>query len=230
MKPQPSRSRDFAALNTWTHDEIDAAFQAHGDLNVGLILGPRSGLIDIEIDGPDGDAALLDLFDGDVPVTPMWRSARGPHRLFEWHDDLEQVGKSSVTLGPLEIRLGAHGKGAQSLLPPSTTDGWGRRWSVSLEECSPAPLPGAVLERILASFGGHDCVGVEVGSEAEVRHSIVGVGRGSGGMRHSSEVVEGGDGKVRHGIAVLACELSLLFHLRHWFLTARELINIGMHP
>jgi hypothetical protein len=97
-------------LKTWTHDEIDAEFQARGDLNVGVVLGPRSGLIDIEIDGPGQEQALLDQFNGDVPITPMWRSARGPHRLFQWHDDLGRVGRSSITIGPLGIRLGANGR------------------------------------------------------------------------------------------------------------------------
>ena len=142
------------------------------ELNVGLVLGPRSGLIDIEYDGPNGDAALLDLLDGDVPVTAMWRSARGPHRLFQWHEELGRIRKSSVTIGPLEIRLGGNGRAAQSLLPPSITDGWGRRWVVSLEECSPVPLPPAVLRRILDMFGkdGSEEVG-DVDSE-EVGHSI----------------------------------------------------------
>ena len=145
---------------TWTYDRIDAAFVKYGDLEVGLVLGALSGLIDIELDGPGGDAALMDLFDGDVPVTPLWNSARGAHRLFQWHDDLDRIGKSSILMGPIEIRLGASGRAAYSLVPPSTTDGVRRQWMVSLDECSPAPLPPAVLRRILETFGGGtgDCV------------------------------------------------------------------------
>ena len=55
----------------WTSAEIDAQFENHPDLNVGLVLGPRSGIIDIEIDGAGGDAALQMLFQGDVPVAPI---------------------------------------------------------------------------------------------------------------------------------------------------------------
>ena len=114
-----------------------------------------------------------------MPVTAMWRSARGPHRLFQWHEELGRIRKSSVTIGPLEIRLGGNGRAAQSLLPPSITDGWGRRWVVSLEECSPVPLPPAVLRRILDMFGkdGSEEVGdvdlEEVGHSIAVFHNAV---------------------------------------------------------
>jgi hypothetical protein len=158
---------------TWTHDDIDTTFQTHKGLNVGLILGPRSGLIDVEVDGPDGDAELQELFHGDVPVTPMWRSARGPHRLFQWHHDLARVAKSSVSMGSLEVRLGADGKGAQSLLPPSITDGWGRRWNVPLDECSPAPLPSGVRRRIIDTFGQHSSAEADVGHSIAVSHNAV---------------------------------------------------------
>ena len=150
----------------WADDKIDAEFDGRGPINLGLILGPMSGLIDIEIDGQGGDAALLKLFQDDVPVTPMWRSARGDHRLFQWHEDLAQIGKASVAFDDLEIRLGAGGKAAQSLLPPSITEGWGRQWVISLEECDPAPLPSSVRQQLLAMFGQKSCaMPVEGGDE-----------------------------------------------------------------
>ena len=164
----------------WTPAEIDAQFETHADLNVGLILGPRSGIIDIEIDGAGGDAELQELFQGDVPVAPIWRSARGAHRLFAWHDELTEIGKSSITISSLEFRLGADGRAAQSLLPPSITDGWGRRWTVPLDECDPPPLPTCVLRQLVDSFGRRDCAGLGLGTvpgatycaSTEKRHSI----------------------------------------------------------
>jgi hypothetical protein len=133
----------------WTLREIDAEFRRHGNLNVGVVLGQRSKLIDIEYDSHEGDRALLELFDGDVPVAPTWASTRSPHRLFRAHPALETIGKSSISLGPLEIRLGANGKGAQSLLPPSVTDGHQRAWDVPLSECAPPPLSDRVVQHIL---------------------------------------------------------------------------------
>src|SRR4029079_4441043 len=48
---------------SWTHDEVDIEFLAHADLNVGIILGPRSVMIDLEVDGPDGDAVFEPVID-----------------------------------------------------------------------------------------------------------------------------------------------------------------------
>ena len=169
---RPGQKRPFSKswpTKIWTAAEIAAEFAAQPDLNVGIVLGPRSGIIDLECDGPDGDKELLDLFDGDFPVTPLWHSARGPHRLFTWHDDLAQIGKSSITLGSLEVRLGAGDRGAQSLLPPSLSNGWERKWKVSLADCDPAPLPPGVLRKLLATFGRHSLASQ---SEESLRHSI----------------------------------------------------------
>jgi len=157
----------------WVHKDIDAEFSGRGPLNVGLILGPTSGLIDIEIDELGGDAALLKLFEDDVPVTPQWHSARGRHRLFPWHEDFEQIGKASVPFDGLEIRLGAGSKAAHSLLPPSITNGWGRKWLISLDDCDPAPLPGTVRQKLLAMFSQKGCaMPVDEEMKHSMRHSI----------------------------------------------------------
>jgi hypothetical protein len=134
----------------WTHAEIDRAFKVRGQLNVGLLLGPQSGLIDIE-DDSDGDRpALVQLFAGEPPpVTPMFKSPRGSHRLFAWDDMFEQIGKAVADFHGLENRVGAGGKGAQSLVPPSVTDGVAREWVVPLDECKPARLPDSVVQRII---------------------------------------------------------------------------------
>ena len=43
----------------WSLKEIDQAFKVFGELNVGVLFGPESGLIDIEEDSPEDRAALL---------------------------------------------------------------------------------------------------------------------------------------------------------------------------
>lgn len=155
----------------YTASEINAEFKKHGSLNVGLVLGPRSQLIDIEYDAKGGERALNELFEHDVPVTPTWLSTRSPHRLFRWHPDLAAVNKASVNLGPLEIRLGANCRGAQSLLPPSRTDNFTRKWQVSIEECDPAPLNVAALQQILAAAKVKKPLLEEEGDKAAVVHS-----------------------------------------------------------
>jgi hypothetical protein len=81
--------------------------------NVGLLLGPTSGLIDVEFDEPEGADEVQAL--GLDVVTPTWQSARGVHRLFRWDDRLPLA--ATRKLGALELRLG--GRAAQSVLPPS---------------------------------------------------------------------------------------------------------------
>ena len=135
----------------WSIREICRAFRARGELNVGCLWGPRSNIIDIEVDSPADKEALAELFDGsDPPVTPAFQSPRGPHRLFAWNPALDQLGKATVHFNGLEIKIGARGKGAHSLLPPSDSGGVERKWLIPLDECDPAPLPGAVVRRILA--------------------------------------------------------------------------------
>ena len=41
---------------------IDAAFKLGPAANVGVVLGPRSGLVDFECDGVEAERTLLDLF------------------------------------------------------------------------------------------------------------------------------------------------------------------------
>lgn len=147
----------------YTISEIKNEFRTHQDLNVGTVLGPRSKIIDVEYDGIGGERAVLEMFDGDVPVTPSWLSKRGVHRAFQWHPDLDRIGKSVIKLGPLEIRLGANCKGMQSLLPPSTSDGFKRTWSVPIWECDPAPLNNFALKLLLNA--GKDTVSEVVGEE-----------------------------------------------------------------
>jgi hypothetical protein len=82
--------------------------------NVGLLLGPASGVVDVEFDDPAGREQLSALGVLDLP-TPTWRSARGEHRLFRWASWMPEA--AVVKADALEVRLG--GRAAQSVLPPS---------------------------------------------------------------------------------------------------------------
>ncbi|WP_442483062.1 bifunctional DNA primase/polymerase [Aeoliella sp. SH292] len=135
----------------YTDERILAEFDRNPTLNVGLILGPQSGIIDVECDSPESKDDLLELFDGELPCTPCFTSRRGDHHLFRHNDRLEQLGKAVIKFKSVEIRLGAGDKAAHSLVPPSSTEGHARTWIVSLEEYEPAELPAAVVEKLLAT-------------------------------------------------------------------------------
>jgi hypothetical protein len=138
----------------WTLKEIDQAFKLRGELNVGVLCGPRSGLMDIEYDSGDGEAGLLELFDGDVPVAPTFHSRRSPHRIVRSDPDLNVIDKATIHYGPLEIKLGANGKAAHSPWPPSIANGVRREWLDGLIyfECDPPALSKGTRQRLLQPF------------------------------------------------------------------------------
>jgi len=112
--------------------------------NIGLLLGPASGVVDVEFDEADGLEQLAAFGITDL-TTPTWRSARGEHRLFRWESWMPQT--AVVKAGALEIRLG--GRAAQSVLPPSThPTGERYEWIVPPSIVSIAPFPAQLLRGV----------------------------------------------------------------------------------
>ncbi len=133
----------------WSESGIRWAYDHDPDLNVGIVLGPGR-CIDIEADSPEEEATRVELFAGvEQPRTPCYRSRRGGHWLYNFPPDFLPLDKAVVYVDGLGIRLGAGGKAAHSLLPPSTTDGFTREWIVPLTDCPLADLPPIVIQRIL---------------------------------------------------------------------------------
>jgi hypothetical protein len=135
--------------NDWGSRTIDAAEVAkrltnNPALNVGILLGPDTGLVDVECDGTAATAHFDQLF-GCV-VTPSWRSLRGCHYLFQYDGRLAALPGTVKLDSGLEFRLG-NGKQIQSIIPPSTVDGVKREWVVPMGE--PARLPEHVIQLLL---------------------------------------------------------------------------------
>jgi hypothetical protein len=122
----------------------DVAEWVDAGANVGLLLGPSSGLVDVEFDSPEGLEALQ--AHGIAGIhTPTWRSERGEHRLFRWSPELPATGWRKA--GGLEVRIG--GNPAQSVLPPSIHPSGSRyRWVIPPTDCAPAELPRSLLEEV----------------------------------------------------------------------------------
>jgi len=109
--------------------------------NVGLLLGPQSGVIDVEFDTEDGRAEMESLGLLDVE-TPTWRSARGEHRLFAYEPWMPEA--AVIHRGGVEFRIG--GRAAQSVLPPSTHPSGGvYEWIRRPSETPIAKLPRWIL-------------------------------------------------------------------------------------
>lgn len=134
-------------------EEIIASwFERNPLANIGLLLGPKSGVIDVELDSKEAKAAWNELNLGEV-YTPTYTSGRGPHRLFKWTDDLPRV-SIKKPLG-IEVRLGGDG-GVQSVLPPSRHHtGEYYQWvdGLSPDDVPLAELPDK-LKALLASEEG----------------------------------------------------------------------------
>ena len=124
-----------------TDSPSDVAAWLRSGCNVGLLLGPASGVVDVEFDAPAGLEQLAAFGVLDIP-TPTWRSARGEHRLFLWEPWMPPA--AVVHADDLEIRIG--GRAAQSVLPPSMhPDGQPYEWIVSPAEVAIAAFPAQLL-------------------------------------------------------------------------------------
>jgi hypothetical protein len=145
-------------LTRWDEDKLRETAQRYPAAGVGIALGPIRApgggwLVDLEIDGQEGEGSLGTFLGGPCPETPIWRSARGDHTLFvvDGHrlqklliaagaeEGKDERGKGSwhlAELPGLELRTGGYKsngavKQVQSVVPPTVgTDGQPRKWRV----------------------------------------------------------------------------------------------------
>lgn len=103
-------------------------FLASAD-GVGVLLGPQSGIVDIECDSPRAEEELLKLLGTDEISTPTFQSQRGKHRLFRWSPEWRQFSTKNVfKVNEIEFRTGVK-EGCQSVFPPFG----GRKWLIEPE-------------------------------------------------------------------------------------------------
>jgi hypothetical protein len=141
-------------------DEVLAWFDSGKPVNIGLLLGPRSGVVDVELDGPEAKEAWDNLGLGEI-WTPTYTAGRGPHRLFQWDESLPAVAVRKA-LG-IEVRIGNGGNAAQSVIPPSTHHtGKLYEWvpGMSPDDVELQPLP----ERLVNLLWNDDGTGQRVGT------------------------------------------------------------------
>ena len=125
---------------------------------IGLLLGPRGKVVDLEIDDPvRAEPILQRLFTAGLAETLGWRSARGEHRLFLWDRRLADLSRNPVVVlgdGAIGLRLGGEAKQVAAVCPPSIgTDGNPRRWNGVWRI---APLPGELIEELEGMGRAHE--------------------------------------------------------------------------
>jgi hypothetical protein len=139
-KWEDNASCDPAMIESWWGSEPAS--------NVGVRLGEKSNLIDIECDDAEAEKKFAQLFDGVEIVTATYAGKRGKHRLFRWRSDLPFSHKAWFKIGKLEFRTG-NAAGAQSVFPPSIhPDGGQYKWLVTIEDGGIAELPDHVIARL----------------------------------------------------------------------------------
>ena len=139
---------------TTNEEQIEAWWRDKPGRNFGVLLGPKSGLVDFEADGPDADSTLAQLFGGEFPITPTYKARRGKHRLFKWRDDLPEPHKNAFKIGSLEVRTGNGQKAAQSVFPPSRhPEGMRYEWVLHPSQVDVAEIPDDVVARCWNALG-----------------------------------------------------------------------------
>lgn len=168
---------------TSDEDEILSWFEGGLPVNVGVLLGPASGVIDVELDGPEAAASWSRLDLGEI-YTPTYVAGRGPHRLFRWDESLPPIQVKKVQ--GIEFRFGNGGRASQSVIPPSThRTGKSYQWypGLSPQEVELAPIP----EKLITLLWNDDGNAIQGGS-----------GRRPARMLLHDPVQYGGDGPGRN--------------------------------
>lgn len=134
-------------------------------VNCGVLLGPASGIIDVEADDEDAKK-VIKRFDLDQIDTTAYRSTRGEHYLFQYESDLPD--QAVIKVDGLEVRTGGGGKAAQSVLPGSWhQSGIQYKWlpGRSPEQVRPAKLPENFKKAILenSKSKGSGCISQALG-------------------------------------------------------------------
>jgi hypothetical protein len=116
-KELQEKTADVGTIKGW--------WRRHPNSNVGVVLGPVSGLVRVDVDGATGEARLSEVSGGDLP--PTWDFSSGQNNGHTGRGLLYGI-PSGVVLktttdrgacdeGHQELRFQA--KGAQTVLPPS---------------------------------------------------------------------------------------------------------------
>jgi putative DNA primase/helicase len=166
--PSPGKAPIGAAWgrNRPTEETLRKAWPTyrHGTPSVGLKLGPKGGVIDIDVDAPElAQDALARMFPNGLPATKGWTNAGGRfHLLFRYDARLDRfktiikgelqpdgsIKGNEHYLG-LEVRINTGDKQVQSVIPPSPLkDGMFRTWNGNPEIL---PVPDELIADLEAN-------------------------------------------------------------------------------
>lgn len=139
---------------TRSHEQVTKFWRQHRTANVGIVTGSHVELFVLDIDGPQGEAALALL--GVMPTTVQALTGKGRHLYFR-----TQPGMALRSLvGRLGPQIDTRGDGGMVVAPPSThLSGRVYRWAdgCSPDEAELAQLPQSIIEAMLATTAPRAC-------------------------------------------------------------------------
>jgi hypothetical protein len=166
-------------------EEVIASWFENGEgWNIGLPLGPASGVADLEWDD-EKSLATAKKFGIVDAKTLGYSSSRGGHRLYLLDERLISIPKAVKKIGGLEVRFGGGGKQAQSIIPPSQHhSGVIYTWDKgrSPDEVEALPMPEALVLAVIAACQG------DVGEEGAITKNTIYERIVGKGERHTSMV------------------------------------------
>ncbi len=171
-----------------TKSDVDYWWKQLSSSNVGVALGPVSGIIRVDVEGPAGEVALLRKSNGDLPPTLEFRSGRadgtGRGLLFGIPPGARLRSTYEKIAPNQELRFQA--RGAQTVLPPSRhKDGGLYEWTAGHApgEIAIAPMPAWLLVELAEAKNGNGrskddweklFAGVPEGSRNDTMAAIIG--------------------------------------------------------
>jgi hypothetical protein len=109
---------NWAPEATSDEEKIASWFEDDEPWNIGVALGPMSGIVDTEWDDEES-LATAKKFGLIEARTPGFSSNRGGHRVWLLDERLIAIPKAVKKVGGLEVRFGGGSKQTQSIFPPS---------------------------------------------------------------------------------------------------------------
>jgi hypothetical protein len=132
-----------------TEAELRRRWQDNPFLNVGVALGPVSGLVRVDVDGTQGEQFLREVSHGDLPSTLEMQSGGGGRGLFYAIPQGVTVRPTHQHGDKVHESLSLLGQGAQTVLPPSRhVSGRLYAWvpGHGVDDLEPAPAPPWLIQ------------------------------------------------------------------------------------
>ena len=145
------------SINRTYREQVITCGSSSSQPAIGLRMG-RGSVIDVETDSRNERKAVRYLFMGcPKQRTPTFQSKRGVHQLFQFDDRLAVISQDVFTFtdpcgNSVQVRLGAGGAGAHSVIPPSAGRYFLPRLSFAELNYEFAALPELVIGRLLEHF------------------------------------------------------------------------------